>query len=199
MVRRENEVLTTSCEVQVQYATKSANIKPSSTYAIAADFCRIFADDIDDLYVLALLLTGHPARAEECVLSALDDCYKASGVFKDWARKWARRAIVLNAIRLVQPAKHAPAIVPFSTADLAAEAPLRAPLTAILKLGPFERFVFVLSVLEKYSEQEVKTLLDRTRQDVVHARTRAIKNIAAWGQSSLTPMSPATATYARAS
>ena len=181
----------------MQEALKSA--KTTSTYAIARDFCRIFAEEMNDLYVLSLLLTANTEKAEQVLLAALDDCYKATGVFKDWARNWARRAIVLNAIRSVEPSKHAPAATAFSPVEMAG-APDNTPLPAILRLGAFERFVFVLCLLEKYSEHEVKTLLDRTRHDVILARNRALKHIGKWGQERIAhPTLPMAAMFAQAS
>jgi DNA-directed RNA polymerase specialized sigma24 family protein len=48
---------------------------------------------------------------------------------------------------------------------------------AILELPSFERFVFVMSVLEHYSNQECSLLLGCTRRDVIAAQTRALQQI----------------------
>jgi hypothetical protein len=52
-----------------------------------------------------------------------------------------------------------------------------AELAAVLDLGPFERFVFVMSVLEHYSEHECSILLGCSRQDVIAARIRALQQL----------------------
>lgn len=39
-----------------------------------ADFCRIFHEDMSSLYLLSLLVMANPAKAEECYVSALEDC-----------------------------------------------------------------------------------------------------------------------------
>jgi hypothetical protein len=44
-----------------------------------------------------------------------------------------------------------------------------------LELAPFERFVFVMLVLENYSEHECSVLLGCSRRDVIAARIRALQ------------------------
>src|SRR5882762_3559879 len=48
---------------------------------------------------------------------------------------------------------------------------------AIHQPAPFERFVFVISVLEHYSEHECSVLLGCPRRDVIAARIRALQQI----------------------
>jgi len=48
----------------------------------------------------------------------------------------------------------------------------------IVGLNSFERFVFVMSILEKYSDQECSLLLGCFRRDVINARTTAIQLLA---------------------
>jgi hypothetical protein len=50
-------------------------------------------------------------------------------------------------------------------------------IAAVLELGAFERFVHVITVCERYSDQECAVLLGCTRRDVVAARTRAFQQI----------------------
>ena len=52
-----------------------------------------------------------------------------------------------------------------------------AELAAVIELPPFERFVFVLSVLERYSDQECSLLLNTNRGEVTAARTHALQSI----------------------
>jgi hypothetical protein len=51
-------------------------------------------------------------------------------------------------------------------------------LARVLGLNAFERFVFVMSVLEAYSNQECSLLLGCLRRDVANARTLAITRLA---------------------
>ena len=150
-------------------------------YTVARDFCRIFAEHTNGLYWLSFLLTADSAKAEQCFVSGLEDCLEANRVFKDWAESWARRTVIQNAIRVMRPAPDQAAMVlgwaPRSekkAEDFARDV----PLAGLLRLKTFERFVFVMSVLEKYSDQECKTLLGCSRQDIVLARHQALERMA---------------------
>src|SRR5262249_3038496 len=149
----------------------------AAPYAVASDFCRIFADNINKLYQLSLCLTADAAKAEQCFVSGLEDSLASNRVFKDWAHSWARRTIVQNAIRLMHPIrKNAGPSIEVAAShknDL---------LSVLLALPTFERFVFVMSILERYSDQDCKTMLGCSRQDVVRARVQAVKRLAASGQ-----------------
>ena len=41
----------------------------SAAYATGADSCRIFSENMKGLYLLALLLTADPVRAEQCFVA----------------------------------------------------------------------------------------------------------------------------------
>ena len=146
-------------------------------YASSGDFCRIFYEEIDNLYRLSFLLTADADKAERCFVSGLEDSVNGSRVFKEWARSWARRAIIQNAVRVVNPhptAKDAPSEVNTSGKTPVAK---QAGIAAVLELAPFERFVYVMSVLERYSDQDCSVLLGCMRRDVVAARIRALQQI----------------------
>jgi hypothetical protein len=51
-------------------------------------------------------------------------------------------------------------------------------IARILRLEHFERFVFVMSVLERYSDQDCSVLLGCSRQDVGETRMRALLHLA---------------------
>jgi len=50
-------------------------------------------------------------------------------------------------------------------------------IAAVLGLEPFERFVYAMTVLERYSDQECSFLLGCARRDVLAARSRALQQI----------------------
>src|ERR1700686_1316779 len=148
-----------------------------TSYASNGDFCRIFHEETDSLYQLTFLLTADCDKAQQCLVSGLEDSLKGSRVFKEWARSWARRAIVQNAVRVINPRpmqEDAHSGFNNSRKTLAAE---RVEIAAVLDLAPFERFVFVISVLEHYSEHECSVLLGCSRRDVNAARIRALQQI----------------------
>ena len=148
-----------------------------TSYASNGDFCRIFREETDSLYQLSFLLTADRDKAEQCFVSGLEDSLKGSRVFKEWARSWARRAIIQNAVRVIKPrpmGENVPSGFNSSGKTLEADS---GETAAILELAPFERFVYVMSVLERYSDQDCSVLLGCSRRDVNAARIRALQQI----------------------
>jgi len=158
---------------------KSANrIERGQQYASNDDFQRIFQEDMSGLYLLSFLLTADGEKAEQCFVSGLEDAVEGNRVFKDWARSWARRAIIQNAVRLINPRSSQASSVArniINEAEFRAEQPVE--VGAVLKLEPFERFVYVMSVLERYSDQHCSVLLGCARWEVSAARIRALQQI----------------------
>jgi hypothetical protein len=146
-------------------------------YTSGSDFCGVFQEDMNGLYLLSFLLTADREKAEQCFVSGLEEAVEGSPVFKEWARSWARRAIIQNAVRVIHPqVKITDAQKPVSLAnsDHALRAAEHAGIAAILALEPFERFVYVMTVLERYSDHECSILLGCARRDVPGARIRAV-------------------------
>jgi DNA-directed RNA polymerase specialized sigma24 family protein len=153
------------------------HITSSTPYAGKDDFCRIFNQEKGELYLLSYLLTANREKAEQCFVSGLEDSAKGNSVFKEWARSWARRAIIQNAVRVINPRpmeERAPSSFNGSGETLAEE---QAEIAAVLALAPFERFVFVMSVLEHYSDDECSILLGCSPRDVIAARSRGLQQI----------------------
>ena len=48
---------------------------------------------------------------------------------------------------------------------------------AVLRLEPFERFVYVMSVLERYSDLDCSVILGCARRDAIAARIRGLPQI----------------------
>jgi DNA-directed RNA polymerase specialized sigma24 family protein len=147
-----------------------------SPYATRGDFCRIFEKDMNRLYLLSFLLTADQAIAEQCFVCGLHTAQEGNPVFKEWAEAWARRTIILNAIRMMRPRLTADPSEPFRRVVGSAAAE-RAEISEILKLPVFERFVFVMSVLEDYSDHECALRLVCTRAEIRGARTRALEQM----------------------
>ena len=163
------------------------NENAETRYASCVDFRRIFEEDLHSLYQLSFFLTGDRQKAERCFVAGLEDCVQHSRVFSEWARAWAKRVIVSNAIRELQPR--------WSHSNLSARVPIiffphrqlsgsvgHFDTAAVLRLADFERFVFVLGVLEHYREHECALLLGCSASEVRDARTRAIEELASGGQ-----------------
>jgi hypothetical protein len=82
-------------------------------YASSGDFRRIFDEETGSLYRLSFLLTADREKAEQCFVSGFEDSVKGCPVFKEWARSWARRTIIQNAVRVINPSpmeEHTPSI-----------------------------------------------------------------------------------------
>lgn len=147
-----------------------------SPYATSVEFCQIFKRDMSRLYCLSFLLTGDEPIAERCFVSSLHIAQEGTPVFKESAEGWARRTIILNAIRMIHPRLTADTAV--SSARVAADRTMEpAEIAEIVELPVFERFTFVMSVLEGYPDHECALHLGSTRADIAAARTRALERI----------------------
>jgi len=155
----------------------------TSLYATDSDFCRIFRDDMSSLYMLSYVLTADHDLAEKCFVSGLDDCSTGNRVFKEWARSWARRVVIKDAIRMIAPGNAATEQVPATgttNGDFLQQMTrneMAFELNALIELPAFERFAFVMSFCEGYADRDCALLLGCTRDRLVTARTRALEQI----------------------
>jgi DNA-directed RNA polymerase specialized sigma24 family protein len=163
--------------------TVAKQITRPTPYASSEDFSQVFDEHMNSLYLLAFLLTADQKKVEQCFVSGLEDAVEGSPVFKEWAHSWARRAVILNAVRVLSPRPADGNDRGQSSSDAAdsngraLSDGQRAEIAAILELKPFERFAYVITVLERYSDQECSVLLGCTRRDVLAARVRALKEV----------------------
>jgi DNA-directed RNA polymerase specialized sigma24 family protein len=163
----------------------------ASKYATAEDFRRLFIEEIDGLYQFSYLLTGDAAKAQQCFVAGLDDSVKANNIFREWAHSWAKRAIIKNAIRALQP-QAADFDSSLSAGVVSAKNKLRIirdghlEVDSVLALEDFERVVFVMTVLERYSDHESALLIGCSIQEIQAARICALEEIAhlAWSDPS---------------
>ena len=147
----------------------------ATPYPTVTDFLRSFNEEMHSLYLLSFLLTADHDNAEQCLVSAMGECVEGVGVFTDWARSWTRTAVLRRAIQMIMPApEHADSVslISLDRSDTPAE---NNPFAAILLLDAFERFVFVMSILEGQSDEECAVLLRCSRRDVTIAREQALK------------------------
>jgi DNA-directed RNA polymerase specialized sigma24 family protein len=152
-------------------------------YATVADFDRVFNEQRNELSWLCLRLTANPAKAEKVLLTAREACGKAKYIFREWAHSWAKRSILQIAIRQVKPVPSI-ANAPLATNSLGvdrfpSDGETNCELDALWALTNFERFVFVMSVLERYSEYECALLLGSSRREVEQARRAALGQLTA--------------------
>ena len=155
-------------------------------YATREDFLKIFDEDLNPLYQLSFLLTRDHQKGERCFLAGIEDCASENRVFREWARAWTKRVIVENAIRELKPRRsHSnwsslPSVLSHNQRS---SSPTRhLDVDAVLGLADFERFVFVLCVLERYREHECALLLGCSVSEVRDTRTRAMEELASSGE-----------------
>lgn len=145
-------------------------------YATSEDFCRILEKDANRLYLLSVLLTADPKLAEKSFVRGLEDSKGGNPVFKEWAESWARRTVIINAIRMVGPRPGDSSL--FTGNSARKEIPgLPEQFRAIVSLPVFERFVFVMSVLEGYAARDCRLLLNCSNFDVAEARAHALQQL----------------------
>jgi hypothetical protein len=147
----------------------------ATPYPTVTDFFTIFNEEMHSLYLLSFLLTADPDKAEQCLVSAMGECVDGIGVPMDWARSWTRAAVLKHAIRMIKPVPEHTDYVSFISLKRSATPAENNPLAAILSLDAFERFVFVMSILEGQSDAECAILLRCSRRDVMMARVLAVK------------------------
>lgn len=156
--------------------------RKANQYATSEDFCRVFMKKVDSLYGFTFLLTKDQREAEKCFVAGLEDCLNANQIRKDFALSWARYAIIKQAIRELRPRPDRRS--PFSKQEVAdpinsvADLELQVSMDGVLSLETFERFVFVMSVLERYSEHECSFLLLCSPRDIRNARLKALQQVA---------------------
>ncbi|MGD1024697.1 MAG: hypothetical protein ABR880_18065 [Candidatus Sulfotelmatobacter sp.] len=146
-------------------------------YATRADFCEVLEQDLQPLYLLAFLLTGNHEKAEQCFAMTVEEAQKEQTVFKDWTRYWIKRRLVENAVRIVSPmsgkSSERREIWTLgqqggSTGD---------EINAVTQFPPLERFVFVLSILERYSHWECSVLLACSTKNVIQLQALALRRL----------------------
>jgi DNA-directed RNA polymerase specialized sigma24 family protein len=142
-------------------------------YAKRADFCEVFERDMKPLYLLAFLLTANHKEAEQCFVSTVEEAFKETVVFKDWARSWVKRCLIKSVIRIVSPMSTRGGekrdfwgVVQHATDG-------ESEVDTATQLAPLERFVFVMSILERYSSWDCSLLLGCSVKKVSLAQMRA--------------------------
>ena len=155
---------------------ETANFR--ADHAKISDFCAVLERDTKPFYLFAFLLTANHKEAEQCFCSALQEGCEENTVFKAHIESWIKRCMLKKAIGIV-----------FSRAANTDEqrdhwsvgtGQLRASnmVTAVTSLAGLERFVFVMSVLEKYSLWDCSLLLKCTVATVEQSRVDALCKLA---------------------
>ena len=146
-------------------------------YAMRADFCAVFEEDMKPLYLLAFLLTADHKQAEQCFESTVEEAFKKQAVFKEWARTWVKRKLIENAIAIVSPVLARTGEKQELWKARPHETDRDGAIDAVTKLAPLERFVFVMSILERHSNWDCALLLGCSMNKVAQSRRRALRRL----------------------
>lgn len=161
----------------MMFGTRTMKNQNPSPYAARRDFCQIFEKNMSPLYLLSFLLTGDEATAEQCFVGGLHIAQEGNLVFKEWAESWARRTIILNAVRMIRPRVTSVSDIVSESGRAGHPAIEQPEMSAIVGLPAFERFAFVMSVLEGYSDHECALHLNCTVGEIREARSLALGKI----------------------
>jgi hypothetical protein len=164
---------------------KQKTIERATEYASCKDFQQIFNEDMAGLHRLAFLLTADHAKAEQCFVAGLEDSIHGNPVFRQWARAWSKRAIIQSAIKAIAPAPTRHAIPEAPEAQWESGNNIESIAAIVASWEPFERFVFVMAVLEGYGLRECAALLACPVQDVITAKSFAMQRLAAQSSSEI--------------
>jgi hypothetical protein len=138
------------------------------------------------LYQLSFLLTANLDKAEQCFVSGMGECEEEIGVFMVRTQGQARRTILKRAIGMIMPTPERADNFSFALLKGSTASGETNLFDAVLGLNAFERFVYVMSVLEKQSVDDCSTLLRCSRRDVIIARSLALECLASnyntWNQ-----------------
>jgi len=168
---------------------KQETTERATEYASCKDFKQIFTEDMVGLHRLAFLLTADHAKAEQCFVAGLEDSIHGNPVFREWARAWSKRAIIRSAIKAIVPTPTRHSVLP-ETAEAQWQNgnDVESIAAIVASWEPFDRFVFVMAVLEGYGLRECAALLACPVQDVITAKSFALQRLA--GQSAMEVLSP---------
>jgi hypothetical protein len=143
-------------------------------YAKHADFCDVLRNDTKHLYLLAFLLTANHEESEQCFLLAVEEAFKEPAVFKEWVRSWIKRRVIENAIKIVSPALAGNSQRRELWSEGQRQAQRECEIDSVTKLAALERFVFVMSILERYSNWNCALLMGCSMNRVAQARMKAL-------------------------
>ena len=156
--------------------------RPSPVETVSSaqnDICQTLKQDMKTLYLLCLLLTGSQHCAEQCFVSSLSDSMNMKATFADWNISMVRHVVVRNAIRMMPLVMNNNKGKTSPSGQSGVISSANPALHRVLCLEMFERFVFVMSMLEGYSDHECAKLLRASARDVSVAKEMAFRHLAA--------------------
>ena len=140
----------------------------------AADIAEAWLDEMTNLYLLSFLLTADKILAEQCFAEAMDDYLHAPApALGEWARGQGRVSVMRRAVQVIRPMPKQVQNWSFLPEARPLLSAAHQPFSVITSLGAFDRFVFVLSVIEGESDQACAALLECELAQVERSRDLA--------------------------
>ena len=126
---------------------------------------------------LPLISHSIGSAPEQCFVLTVEEAFKEETVFKEWARSCVRRRIIENAIGIVSPAsgRNVQERDPWSAGQHAKQRACE--IDTVTQLDPFERFVFVMSILERLSNWDCSLFLGCSMTKIAQARMKALRRL----------------------
>ncbi len=158
-------------------AKKAKTAGFDADYATHDDFCDVFEKDLKPLYLLAFLLTANHRESEQCFVATVEEGFKEQAVFREWVHPWVKSGLIKNAVRIVSPASARSCQKRDLWSAEQCETKGECEIDMVTELAAFERFVFVMSILERYSAWDCSLLLGCSMSKVAQARLRALHRL----------------------
>jgi predicted GIY-YIG superfamily endonuclease len=122
-------------------------------------------------------LVGILLIAVQCFVSTVEEAFKEQAMFKEWARSWVKRKLIENAIEIISPASARNGQKRDLWGAGQQETQRECEIDTVTKLEAFESFVFVMSILERYSNWDCSLLLECSMNKVAQARMKALRRL----------------------
>jgi DNA-directed RNA polymerase specialized sigma24 family protein len=146
-------------------------------YATEADFCQLFREQMNRFYFLSLMLTADADKAEQCFVTSLGTCTQSRRIFKDWAQRWATHTIIKTAIQIMSPVQIQQQDARSRSEHDEVSSEPEVVLSALQSFPPLDRFVYHMTLVERYSDLECSTFMGCTPQEVRLSRERAVQRL----------------------
>jgi DNA-directed RNA polymerase specialized sigma24 family protein len=168
------------------HSTEREQERPNGGLASSHEIQSAFDEQRDNLYWIALLITGDDALADLAVVNASALSSNYSSVFRDWLNGWAKYATVRAAVREVRDLISASASHYVGSSsehcddDVLSDDQIMSlrhadPREIITALDPLARCALVLRGIEHASLGDCALLLDVSRGIAARAYSRALR------------------------
>ena len=103
--------------------------------------------------------------------------FQRTGGVQGMVRSWIKRRLIENAIKIVSPALAGNGQRRELWSPGQREAQRECEIDSVTKLAALERFVFVMSILERYSNWDCALLMGCSMNRVAQARMKALRRL----------------------